>query len=273
MLRRLAPVLIVMLAVLAACRATPALSEPSDIITQGLNATSELTSFHVSLAVEGTVSMPDSGGTFDLEGTTLEADIDLESENVHVTFAVPALMSLSGEVLVIGSDLYVMTSLTGDKWSHSDVGSMIPGASPEASPDIQSVIDEVEAFLLKDGVEATKLDDVDCGGRSCYHVQVSLSPELMNDHEDGDDASAEPDASLDAGAIFGDALVLDLLFDRENLWLTEVSTSVDSAELGSLSATITFSAFDEAVELSPPPAADVTEGELNFPNLPGFPMP
>lgn len=271
MLRRLTPVLIVMLAVLAACRATPALSEPSDIISQGINATSELTSFHVSLAVEGTVTMPDSGGSFDLEGTTLEADIDLDSENLHLTFDVPAFMSLSGEVLVIGSDLYVMTSLSGDKWSHSDVAGMIPGASPEASPDIQSMIDDVEAFLLRDGVEATKLDDADCGGRSCYHVQVSLSPDLM--HEDGDDASTEPIASIDPADIFGEALVLDLLFDRENLWLTEVSTSVDAAELGSLSATITFSAFDEAVELSPPPAADVTEGELNFPNLPGFPIP
>lgn len=274
MLRRLAPVLVVMLAVLAACQGPPAYGDPTDIITQGLNATADLKSFHLSLAVDGTVSMPDSGGTFSLTGTTLEGDVDVEGEQVHLTFAVPALLSLSGELLLIGQDLYVKTSLTGTKWSHQDLGGVIPGASAAASPDIQSVIDNAGDFLLKDGVETTKMDDVACGDRQCYHVQVSIPPDLMTEHgadaSPGEDASPDAVASLDPAAIFGDALVLDLLFDRQNLWLTEVSTSIDSETVGTFSATITFSAFDEAVTLSPPPSADVTEGELTLPN---FPLP
>ena len=262
MLRRLAPALVVMVAVLAACQgAPPALTDPAEIITQGFDATADLKSFHVSLAVDGTVSIPDTAGTVTLEGTTVEADVDLEGQQVSLHFAVPSLFGLSGDVLIIGQDMYVKSTITGTKWSHSDLGSVIPGASAAASPDIQSMIDDVREFLEKDGVVTTKKDDIACGGRQCYHVQVSIPPELMTD------ADAGTSGSFDPASLFGDALVLDLLFDRENLWLTEIATSIDSETVGTFNGTITFSAFDEAVTVSPPPSADVTEGELP---IPGF---
>lgn len=265
MLRRLAPALIVMLAVLAACQGAPALTDPTDIISQGLDATADLKSFHVSLAVDGTVTMPGSEGTFSLEGTTLEADIDIGGEQLKVHFAVPALLGLSGDLLVIGHDLYLKTTMTGTKWSHMDAGGFLPGASAApsamASPDIQAMIDEVREFLAKDGVVTTKEEDVTCGDRECYHVQVTIPPDVMSDPD------VDPLMSFDPSSVFGDALVLDLLFDRENLWLTEVATSVDSETAGTFSATVTFSGFDEAVTVSPPPSADVIEGEFT---LPGF---
>ncbi len=257
MLRRLAPVMVVMLVVLAACQSTPALTSPTDIITQGLEATAKLKSFHMSLAVDGSFSMPESdGGTVKLDGTTLEADVDIPGKNVHLTFGVPALLGLSGDVVVIGQDLYVKTSLTGDKWSHqkSDVTG---SASPVESFDPASIVGKVGDFLLKDGVVTTKLADVACGDRQCYQVSVSIPPTLMKD--------AGAVASMDPGSIFGDALVLNLLFDREGLWLTELSTDVSSDTVGTFSATLSFSNFDVAVGLSAPPSAEVTEGEFNLP--------
>jgi hypothetical protein len=74
-------------------------------------------------------------------------------------------------------------------------------------------------------------------------------------------------ASMDPSSIFGDALVINLLFDREKLWLTEASTSIDSQTVGKISATLSFSNFDEAVEFSPPPSPDVTEGEFTIPGM------
>jgi hypothetical protein len=62
-------------------------------------------------------------------------------------------------------------------------------------------------------------------------------------------------------------VVINLLFDREKLWLTEVSTSVDSEEVGTISATLSFSNFDEAVEFSAPPSPEVTEGEFTIPGM------
>ena len=61
-------------------------------------------------------------------------------------------------------------------------------------------------------------------------------------------------------------VVLDLLFNRDKLWLTEVSTKV-TATSGSITAKVTFSKFNEPVTVSPPPSDQVTEGGLNFPGL------
>lgn len=259
MLRRLAPVMLVMVAVLAACQGTPALSDPGDIITQGLDATAKLKSFHVSLALDGSFTMPGSGASFKLDATSLEADVDIAGKGAHLTFAVPAFLSLSGEVIAIGQDVYVKTSMTGDKWSHQTNDMTSESAAPSASLDTAAMIQKVKDFLAKDGVVTTKLPEVACGDRQCYQVSVSVPSSLMN--ESGSVASMDP------STIFGEALVLNLLFDRDKLWLTELSTDVASDTLGTFSVTLSFSAFDEAVTISPPPAADVTEGELTIPGL------
>lgn len=257
MLRRFALAMVTMIAVLAACQGTPALTSPTEIITQGLEATSKLNSFHMSLAVDGSFSMPEAGGgTVKLDGTTLEADIDIQGRNVHLTFAIPALLGLAGELLVIGPDLYFKSSLTGDKWTHQ-AADVTGSASPAPSLDPASIVDDVGDFLLKDGVVTTKLADVACGDRQCYQVNVTIPPDLM------DDAGAV--ASLDPSSIFGEALVLNLLFDRDQGWLTAVSTDVASDEIGTFSATLTFSNFDEALDLTPPPSPEVTEGEVTLP--------
>jgi hypothetical protein len=245
-----------MVAVLAACQSTPALTDPKQIITDGMSATADLKSFHISLAVDGTVTIPDSGGTFDLANTTFEGDVDVENENASLSFAVPALLSLSGELRLIGTDMYVKTSLTGPLWSHQ---ANEPTASGSPAQDVQGMIEQVTEFLEKDGVVSEKLEDADCGERTCYHVRVTIPSELL--------AEEGATASMDPSTVFGDSLVLDLLFDREKLWLTEISTSVDSEEVGTLNATITFSSFDEAVTVTAPPEAEVTEGEAPLPGL------
>ena len=259
MLRRLSAAMVVMLAVLAACQSTPALTDPTDIITQGLEATTSLKSFHVSLGLDGKFTMPQTGGSVDLKSTSLEADVDISGKQAHLTFAIPAFLGLSGDVLLIGQDLWVKTSMTGDKYSH--MSSNITGASfePSASLDTASMVKDVKDFLAKDGVETKKLADVACGDRQCYQVSVSIPSSLMSD--------AGAVASLDPSTVFGDALVLNLLFDRDKLWLTELSTDVASDSLGTLSVTLSFSKFDEHVTLSPPPDAEVTEGEFPLPGM------
>lgn len=270
MLRRLTPVMVVVVVVLAACQSAPAYSNPTDIITKGLDATAKLKSFHVSLAVSGTITMPGSGASVKLDSTSLEADVDIAAKQARLTFAVPALLGLTGEALAIGQDVYVKTSMTGAKWMHqttvvpssaspSAPAPLSASALPSASLDAASTIKVIKDFLAKDGVKTTKLADVDCGGRKCYQVSVSIPSSLMT--------AAGAVASMDPGSIFGDALVLNLLFDTEKLWLTEVSTSVTSATVGTFSAKLSFSKFDETVTVSPPPSADVTEGALKLPGM------
>ena len=262
MLRRLTPVLGAVLVLAAACQSTPAITDPAAIVTQGLDATANLKSLHMSLALSGTFNVPNSGGSFNLDSTSLEADIDVAAKNVHLTFGVPAFLGLTGDVVVIGKDVWVKTSMTGTKWSHqttSLTGSASPAASAVESLDPQAMIAKVNEFLKKPGVVTKKLADVDCGDRKCYQVSVSVPSSLMS--------SAGAVASFDPSTVFGDALVLNLLFDRDKLWLTEASTSVKSDTMGSFTATLSFSKFDEALTFSPPPSADVTEGEFTIPGM------
>jgi hypothetical protein len=251
--------MIVMVAFLAACQGAAAITSPTDIITKGLEATTSLKSFHVSLALNGSFKMAQTGGTVDLSSTSLEADVDISGEQAHLTFAVPAFLGLSGDVVLIGKDLWVKTSMSGDKYSH--MSSNIAGASvaPTASIDTAAMVKHVKDFLAKDGVETKKLADVACGDRQCYQVSVSIPSSLMKD--------AGAVASMDPSTVFGDALVLNLLFDRQKLYLTSLSTDVASDTLGTFSVTLSFSNFDEAVTVSPPPDAQVTEGEFTLPGM------
>ena len=258
MLRRFAPVLIVMVALLAACQSTPAITDPKDIITQGLDATAKLNSFHVSLKLDGDFTVPDGGGSFNLNSTSLEADVDIPAKNLQAHLAVPAFLGLTADVIVIGPDVWIKTSMGGTKWSHQ-TNDLLGSPAPSASVDPQVVIDKVKEALGKDGVVTKKLADVACGDRQCYQVSVSVPSSLMSD--------AGAVASFDPSTIFGDAVKINLLFDREKLWLTAVSTGLDSTTVGKITATLTFSKFDEAVTFSPPPSADVTEGEFTLPGM------
>ena len=258
MLRRFAPVLVVMLALLAACQSTPAITNPADIITQGLDATAKLNSFHVSLKLDGDFTVPDGGGSFNLDSTSLEADVDIPAKNLQAHLAVPAFLGLTADVIVIGPDVWIKTSMSGTKWSHQ-TNDLMGSPGPSASVDPQVVIDKVKEALAKDGVVTKKLADVACGDRQCYQVSVSAPSSLMSD--------AGAVASFDPSTVFGDAVEINLLFDREKLWLTEVSTSVDSKTVGTIKATLSFSKFDEAVDFSPPPSPDVTEGEFTIPGM------
>jgi hypothetical protein len=59
--------------------------------------------------------------------------------------------------------------------------------------------------------------------------------------------------------------VLNLLFDREDKWLTEVSTSLSAESVGELSLTLSLSDFNQDVNVEAPPEDEVTEGGEGFP--------
>lgn len=260
MLRRFLPVAAVLALVLAACgnaaSPTPTLTA-DEIITKGMEATANLKSFHLAAAASGTLNVEQLGsGGLNLKGTTLEGDIDIAGEKVALHFLVPPLLNVEGDVVVADEAIYVKTTLTGPKWMKESAGDV--GASPSSAPDPKTAIDELGAFLDREGVEAKKLDDATCGDRTCYQVELTVPSELLNDA-----ASAAP---LPSDAL-GQDLILNLKFDKENLYLSSASTSVDAQENGSFTLDVTLSQFDEATNISAPPADQVDEsgGGFSFP--------
>jgi hypothetical protein len=256
LLRRLLPAAVLLGAVLAACGgpSAPAINDPAEIIGQGLEATADATSFHLDLTVTGNVTIPDTGGTFDLEGTTASGDFDVANKLARLSFEVPALFGLSGEVLQIGTDSYVKTSLTGDTYSKSTVED---SGEVQVPADADAVLTELREFLVREGVETEKLADVSCGDRTCYAVTLTIPTTLLS--EVGEQAGTDP------GQLLGDALVLNMQFDRETLHLMQVSSDIDAGELGTLGLLVTFSGYGEPVEVSPPPSDQVTEGAPALP--------
>lgn len=239
--------------VLAACGgpSASAINDPAEIIRQGLEATADATSFHLDLTVTGNITIPDTGGTFDLEGTTAAGDFDVANKVGRLTFEVPAIFSLSGEVLQIGADSYVKTSLTGDTYTKttSDTGE-VPTNPDKALAGLQD-------FLDKDGVETEKLADVSCGDHTCYAVTLTIPATLLS--------QGAQVAGIDPSELVGDALVLNMQFDRENLHLSQLSTDIDAGDTGSLGLLVTVSGYGDPVEVSPPPSEQVTEGTPQLP--------
>jgi hypothetical protein len=240
--------------VLAACggASASAINDPAEIIGQGLEATSNASSFHLDLSLTGNVTIPDTGGTFDLEGTTASGDFDIDNKLGHLTFEVPAVFSLSGEVLQIGNDSYVKTSLTGDTYTKTTTDTSEVPTDPDAA------LSGLRAFLDKDGVQTEKLADVSCGDHTCYAVRLTIPTTLLS-------GSGAQLGGTDPSQLLGDELVLDMQFDREDLHLTQLTTDIDAGELGKLGLLVTLSHYGEPVEVSPPPSDQITEGTPQLP--------
>ena len=247
MLRRPSPAVLVLTIALAACGGQgPALTDAREIISQGMRATSEATSLHLDVVVTGTLTIPNVGATFNLDGSTAGGDFDIASKTARLTFSVPGVMRVSGEAILIGTDTYLKTSLTGALYTKSTIEEGVVPLDPARA------FEGVQSFLDEDGVVPEKLDDVSCGDRQCYAVRLTIPTSLI--------ASAGDAAGVDAGEFLGEALVFDLQFDRENLRLRQASTDIDAGDIGTFGVLLTFSNYDASVEVSPPPDDQVTEG-------------
>ncbi|HEX2194181.1 MAG TPA: hypothetical protein VHK63_04370 [Candidatus Limnocylindria bacterium] len=254
MLRRIVPAVAAVALTLAACSSgPPPIADPKEIVLQGLQATSELGSAHVLLVVDGTVSIPDMGGEMSLSGTRLEGGFDLENRQGRLEFTIPPIMGLTGEVIQIGGDTYTRTSLTGELWSKSTVSEDV--AARAMDPAAQ--LDEVRAFLEREGVELEKLDDTDCGDRTCYAVRLTVPA--------GELTGAAGGAGLNVDQIAGETLVVDVFFDREELWFAGAETTLSAESLGEVTLTLTLSEFNEPVQVEAPPADEVTEEAPRLP--------
>lgn len=238
------------------------LTDPAEILTRGVEATSEADRFHLAVAVSGSVTDPESGTGVPLDGVTVEGDVDLANEAAHISLAVPFMLGLSGEAIVLGQDTYLKTSLTGVKWIHTpatDEGEPHPEPSDPAE-----IADKVAEFLATEGVSIEKLADEPCGDDICYHLRLTVSARAL---------AAHPDALPDMGE-FGDLFpvdellgpaVVDLLFDHNGLWLRQVSTAAADPESGDVELTVALSQYNESFDISAPPPDEVTdEGEFPF---------
>jgi hypothetical protein len=273
--------------VLAGCggASAPALDDPVEILVKSVETVQDAKSVHLKLELDGTLPLDlaggllpggsggtggSSGGSLDIGGTTIEGDVDIVGQAAQISFSLPALLNISGEVILVDEAVFVKASLLGDKYQvfdGADAGGLIPGmgspggsASPGASgsPAATDPIGEFRTQLEGLATPPVKLPDEKCGDTDCYRVQVKL-----------DQADAEPLASLapDVAA----TATLDVWVRKNDLrpaQLTITADATDAGDSGNVTATLGLSRWDEAVDIKAPPDDQVEEG-----SLPGFGLP
>ncbi len=262
----------------------PSLTDPADIIVSGVKAVQDAKSVHLNVALTGEVPLDlggllgggsgsgaAGGGTFDLTGTTIDGDVDIAGQAAHLTFKLPGLLNLTGEVIVVDGAAYVKASMLGEKYQKfdaADSGLPIPSANPSASVDPAQMEADLRKTIAELSTPPVKLADETCGDTTCYHVQVKLDAQ-----DEGPLASLAPNVTANG--------TLDLFVRKNDLRpSTIVLTGQPEASSSAtpVSATVTLSDWDKSVTITAPPADQVTEGTLpGFPGLPsglpGFPSP
>jgi hypothetical protein len=250
MFRRLSLLIAVLALALGACStaapAGPALTDPKDILAKTVVALKDAMSFHVRGDLNGSIKldlMGTGGATpLELKGTTLEGDIDIANKKLHLSFAAPAILSLAGDVIAIDQTTWVKVNLPGStpKYQKSTSDSTAP-----TNP--QEWVDEVNKFLNTPGVAPTKQPDEKCGDLDCYLVRLPLTSAQLGGVIPGGLESAAPSAS---GTI-------DVWVRKNDLRPAKINVTADAGDMGSVTVTIVFSAYDAAITVNPPPASEV----------------
>lgn len=243
------PALLVVAAVIAgACgAAAPAIADPAEILAKSVTALQDAKSVHLEATVEGTIKLDltgtGSGGDIALTGTKLVADVDIKGGNLKANLAVPALLGMTADVVVVGTDTYLRSSFGGDKYAKSsttDLGVPVDPGNPGAS------IAALKDWLAKPGVDPKKLADTACGSKQCYQVEIDLTAEELK--------ALMPNAS---GAPGDGGIVLTILVERDSLKLAGATIKVTSSEVGDLTLKLVMSNWDAALTITAPPAAEI----------------
>ncbi len=256
--------------------AVPELTDPTEILQAAATTAATATAVHIGLTADGSLSFDVTGtgvgAPIELTDTTASVDLDLAGGDARATFAIPGLLGLRGELLVVDGTAWAKTSLTGARYLEFALGDALPG-DPPATGAPTSTIAALTDFLARPELEPVKGADVDCGSTRCYGVSLELTAD--------DVAALVGEATGTGGTGSGLPIPADLPFPIPDLGgvglMLTVRVEKSTTRLAGLTATaagepagagvqrdlvleVTFSKWDESVSISPPPADQVTDG-------------
>jgi len=237
----------------------PKLADPRQIITDSLAAMSEVDSFHALLSVDGEISLT-GRASMRVSDATLEGDFDISRRQAQMTFALPSLLGLVGELRLLNEVGFAKTSLTGSDWVRFPLEDK-PAPTASASPAVSAAQFEE---LLNDGTISLQMnDDARCGDADCYSIDVTIANEAVPDN-----------GALPSGLPFTEDFVVTLLIHQDSLLVAGASMELDMGTSGQLSLTATLSDYGVEVNVVEPDPSEVTDQftgpafPLDFPSLP-----
>ena len=230
----------------------PALTDPVEILQEGAASLATLKTVHLRGAIDGEVPL-DIGGTgggapLPLDGTTLDADIDVANAALSAELLAPAVLNLRINLVVVDGTAYFRAPLlTGDGWVRQPAEGGI-GGDPGAA------LAGLSAFLSQPGLEPEKLPDVRCAGTDCYSVRLTVSAGEIRDAL-GSMGSTIPGLGADA---VGDVTVT-VGVRKDDLRLATLGLDVPAGGAQPLTINLELSKYDEPVTIEAPPPDQVKD--------------
>lgn len=258
--RRSAPPIVAVVALVAllvaACgtgaTAAPTLTDPAEILQAGAASLGEMETLQVRGLVEGELPLDiggvGSGAPLSLDGTTLDADVDVPDGALAVELLAPALFNLRINIVVVDGSSYLRAPiLTGDSWIRQPADGGI-GGDPGAA------LEGLSAFLARPELEPEKLPDARCAEADCYSVRLSAPADELLDAL-GSLGSSIPGLSGDA---VGD-VTLTVGVRKDNLQLATLDLEVPAGGTTPLTVSLELTMVNEPVTIEAPPADEVQD--------------
>jgi hypothetical protein len=237
---------------LVACQAQPVtlLDDPDEILAAAVKATSEATSVHVDLTAEGTVTVDvlgtGIGTSLDLAGTTAAADIDLKNGELRATFSAPGLLGVAGEVIVADGTAYVKSTLTGPKYRSTPVGQST-----------ETPLAGLTDLLARTDLDPTKGADAPCAGGTCYTIELQLTADDVGGMLGGAIPPGLAGLPIPIPDLSDATADVTIQVEQTTNRLSGVTAELHLGDLGDPTIAATFSKWNEAVQVAPPPADQV----------------
>jgi hypothetical protein len=252
--------------------ATVNANDPSSIISQVISAGPETKSFHLKIAISGTIlaaALKSAGDSplgaitsdLKLDGTAIEGDVDVANAAAHLALTVPAMpvlgnVPITGDFIVKDQVLYYKVDLLGPKYTKSDLGSLtsglpvaVPTPGGSAMAGVQDQIAQIRDSLDKAGAKATLVGVEQIGGQDAYHINISIPVDLINS-EIAAAASAAPAMKIDSASA-------DVWVYKADYRLAKVEIKGASSTLGNIDVTVTVTNYDKPVTITAPPASQI----------------
>ena len=248
------PVIVAMalLAIVAAACGPSArvLSEPVEVLQAGAASLREMRTLHLRGLIEGELRLDlgDAGGgaPLQLEGTTLDAEIDVSNSALAVELLAPALLNMRVSLIAVDGGAYLRVPiLTGDGWIRQPAEDGL-GGDPGAA------LAGLAVFLARPELKPERLPDTRCAGTDCYSVRFTVPAEALRAAL-GTLGSSIPGLSGDA---VGDVAVT-VGVRRDDLRLVTLGVEIPAGGTAPLKINLELSKVNEPVTIEAPPADEV----------------
>jgi hypothetical protein len=256
---------VILLAVLlAACDSTaqalPRLDDPKEIVEEALRTTAELEFVHARLEAGADVM----GET---QRYTLEGDLNLAQREFHAAVDLEggAGVQQRAEILLVGTDMFTRTQdptpgvLPDDRWQRIPIDA---GSDPrDGIPATPAIAVALKGLLADPGIAANLVGIEACGDRQCYHVTLTVDPEVTWRAVNGALVGVPPGGEVGPVDPAVPEITFDILVDEATRRLMSLSTSI-AVENQSVDLTATLSNHDVEFDLLPPSPDQVVDSSV-----------